>query len=200
MNNVPVHFTVMINIGLALIPFVLAVVLFRWSKSRNVLWWLGTIVFVLFLPNSAYTLTDIIHYIAAIQSPDISISQLVFIYTPLYILYMLFCFECYVLSVQWSFQYIKTQHWKVLSKLYLPVILFLTAIGVYLGRFQRLESYDIIRNPLIVFKDLYVDLTHWPSLTIITALFIGFAISYRFFTYFNHIVLLKINSDKSLAS
>lgn len=200
MNNVPIHFTVMINIGLALIPFVLAFVLFRWSKKRNMLWWLGTMVFVLFLPNSAYTLTDIIHYIAAIQSPDISILQLIFLYTPFYILYMLFCFECYVLSVQWSFQYIKEQHWQMLSKLYLPVILFLTAIGVYLGRFQRLESYDIIRNPLIVFKDLYVDLTHWHSLVIIIALFLGFATSYRLFTYLNHIVLLKVNSNKSMAS
>lgn len=203
MNNIPVHFTVMINIGLALIPFVFAFVLFKWSnssKSRNILWWLGAMVFVLFLPNSAYTLTDIIHYIAAIQSPDISLLQLIFLYTPFYILYMLFCFECYVLSVQWSFQYIKAQQWQTLSKLYLPVILFLTAIGVYLGRFQRLESYDIVRNPLIVFKDLYIDLTHWHSLAIIITLFLGFAASYRLFTYLNHIVVLKVNSNKSLAS
>jgi len=199
MDNVPVHFTVMINIGLALIPLILAFVLFKWSKGRNILWWLGCAVFVLFLPNSAYTLTDIIHYIAAIKSPDISLMQLLLIYTPFYIVYMLFCFECYVLSVQWSLQYIGRQQWQWLSKVYLPVILFLTAIGVYLGRFQRLESYDIVRNPFIVFKDVYVDLIHWHSLLIIIALFFGFAVSYRLFTYLNHIVVLKIGLKKSLA-
>jgi len=54
----------------------------------------------------------------------------------------------------------------------------LSAIGVYLGRFQRLESTDIIHQPIIVFKDLLLDFTHGSSVLIMIGLFCLFAVLY----------------------
>ena len=51
------------NLFLAYIPLLLSIWLFRSAKSRSFLWWLGFLVFIAFLPNAPYVLTDIIHVI-----------------------------------------------------------------------------------------------------------------------------------------
>ena len=57
------------NLFLAFIPLGLSFWLFRWqTKSRSLLWWIGLIVFIAFLPNAPYLLTDIIHLIEAIRA------------------------------------------------------------------------------------------------------------------------------------
>jgi uncharacterized membrane protein len=52
------------NLLLAAIPVLLAWVLFRPARRRAALWWLGLAVFVAFLPNAAYVLTDAVHLMA----------------------------------------------------------------------------------------------------------------------------------------
>lgn len=185
MNNVPFHFSVFINIGLAFIPFALAYFLFKWCKRRNAIWWITSLAFIAFLPNSAYVLTDIIHYIAAVKSPDISSSLLVLVITPLFLVYMVVNFEFYVVSISWAHQYIKQQQWHGLAKIFVPSIHFLCAIGVYLGRFQRLESADILRHPTIVFTDISLDLTHEKSVLMILGLFVFYYGFYLLFGFVN---------------
>lgn len=187
MSNIPVHFTVMINIGLAVIPLILALMIFKkFNKPESfiskLLWWLLCACFIAFLPNSAYALTDIIHFFAAVKSPEITLTYLLLVLVPFYLIYMLFCFECYVLSVQWSNSYFQASSLAkskigFIVKHYQMIIHFLTAIGVYLGRFQRLESADIVRNPWIVLQDVASDITHIKSLGIILLLFITFVVT-----------------------
>ncbi len=193
MNSVPVHFTVVINFILAFIPFILAFYLFKVSHHRTVLWWLLTLVFIAFLPNSAYVLTDIIHFIAAVKSPNISTAYLVLVLVPFYTVFLLVNFEFYVISIQWADKYLQQVNQGFLSKAFIPSIHFLAAIGVYLGRFQRLESTDIIHHPIIVFRDLLVDLSGGKSLLIIIGLFVLFYSLYAVFSRINHAVSLKIN-------
>ena len=77
------------NLFLAFIPLILSFWLFlRRSKQRSLLWWLGLIVYITFLPNAPYLLTDIIHLIEAIRANySIWITTLVFI--PLHLLAIL---------------------------------------------------------------------------------------------------------------
>ena len=187
MSPTPVHFTIVINLVLAIIPFLLAIFLFKISHERSIIWWLLLPVFIAFLPNSAYVLTDIIHFIAAVKSPDISRLHLIFITVPFYIIFLTVTFEFYVLSVHFGQQYLEknlekmnSQHTNIgwLVKIFTPAIHMLSAIGVYLGRFQRLESSDIIHQPIIVFKDLLLDLTHGNSLLIMIGLFCLFSVLY----------------------
>jgi len=194
MNSVPVHFTVVINFILAFIPFVLAFYLFKVSHHRSVLWWLLSLVFVAFLPNSAYVLTDIIHFIAAVKSPDISIAYLLLVLVPFYIIFLLVNFEFYVISIQWADQYLKHLNQGFLSKAFVPIIHLLAAIGVYLGRFQRLESSDIIHHPIIVFRDVLVDISGGKSMLIIIALFLLFYSFYEVFSRVNNVIKAKVKA------
>src|SRR4029078_8736761 len=50
-----------VNLLLAALPFILALVLFVPGRPRTVAWWLGLGTFVVFLPNAPYVLTDVIH-------------------------------------------------------------------------------------------------------------------------------------------
>ena len=194
MNSVPVHFTVVINFILAFIPFVLAFYLFKVSHHRTVLWWLLTLVFIAFLPNSAYVLTDIIHFVAAVKSPDISTLYLLLVLVPFYTIFLLVNFEFYVISIQWVDEYLKKMNQGLLSKLFVPSIHFLAAIGVYLGRFQRLESTDIIHHPIIVFRDVLVDISGGKSLLIIIGLFVLFYALYEVFSRINNKFAEKIRA------
>jgi uncharacterized membrane protein len=70
------HFSMGKNFVLALVPFGLSLVLFRLKLPRynfwwNCLWWMLALAFLLFLPNAAYVLTDIIHLIALLQTPPL---------------------------------------------------------------------------------------------------------------------------------
>ena len=194
MNSVPVHFTVVINFILAFIPFILAFYLFKVSHHRSVLWWLLSLVFVAFLPNSAYVLTDIIHFIAAVKSPNISTAYLLLVLVPFYIIFLLVNFEFYVISIQWADRYLKHLNQGFLSKAFVPIIHLLAAIGVYLGRFQRLESSDIIHHPIIVFRDVLVDISGGKSMLIIIALFLLFYSFYEVFSRVNNVIKAKIKT------
>tara|TARA_R110000787_G_scaffold38829_1_gene97629 strand:+ start:662 stop:1291 length:630 start_codon:yes stop_codon:yes gene_type:complete len=188
MNAVPVHFTVVINFILAFIPFALAFYLFKVSHQRSIIWWVLALVFIAFLPNSAYVLTDIIHLFAAIKSPDISTAYVLCVLIPFYIIFLLVNFEFYVISIQWAEQYLAYFNQGFLHKAFVPCIHLLAAIGVYLGRFQRLESSDIIHQPILVFRDVLVDISGGKSLLIIVGLFLLFYLLYEVFSRMNNII------------
>lgn len=176
------HFTVILNIELALIPFAIACGLFLIANHRTILWWLLLLVCFAFLPNSAYTITDIIHFVAALKDPAYTAVYDWFVLFPAYCLYCFITFQFYVLTVFMMQEYLNLHVSKTVGKWFVPFIHILCAIGVYLGRVQRLESTDIIEHPKKVFIDLIADLTHQHSLVVI----IGFsALFYSLYFVFN---------------
>jgi uncharacterized membrane protein len=48
-------------VTLALVPLGLALVVFRPRARLRVAWWIGAGLFVAFLPNAPYVLTDLVH-------------------------------------------------------------------------------------------------------------------------------------------
>jgi len=194
MDSVPLHFTVVINFILAFIPFALAFYLFKVCHHRSVVWWLLLLVFIAFLPNSAYVLTDIIHLLAAIKSPSISTTYLFCVLIPFYCIFLLVNFEFYVISIQWAEQYLKYFKHGFLPQAFVPCIHLLAAIGVYLGRVQRLESSDIIHRPIVVFRDALVDISGSKSLLIILALFLLFYVLYAVVSRMNNLIKAKIKA------
>lgn len=122
----------------------------RWRRTkklpqhdRPLLWWLGFFAFIAFLPNAPYVLTDVIHLIRDIRAPySVWIISLVLI--PQYLLFTLVGFQAYVLSLMNCGEYLKRQGW---GKLIIGMELIfhaLSAVGIYLGRFLRFNSWDII--------------------------------------------------------
>lgn len=122
----------------------------RWklkSKgSRSLLWWLGFLVFIAFLPNAPYVLTDIIHLIGDIRYYD-SIWLITLILIPKYLLFMGLGFQAYVSSLMRLGQYLKYRGWE---RFVIPtefMVHALSAIGIYLGRFRRFNSWDLVTAP-----------------------------------------------------
>ncbi|MEO1397166.1 MAG: DUF1361 domain-containing protein [Cyanobacteria bacterium J06634_5] len=138
-------------VALALISLVMSKFLFEREKSRRtVLWWLSLIAFIAFLPNAPYVLTDIIHLIRATSLGNIRIWVVALIFIPLHSVAILFSFEAYVLSLLNQAYYLKK---KGNERFILPTELLLhalSAIGIYLGRFIRLNSWDLATDPTSV--------------------------------------------------
>ena len=138
-------------VALALISLVMSKFLFEREKSRRtVLWWLSLVAFIAFLPNAPYVLTDIIHLIRATSLGNIRIWVVALIFIPLHSVAILFSFEAYVLSLLNQAYYLKK---KGNERFILPTELLLhalSAIGIYLGRFIRLNSWDLATAPTSV--------------------------------------------------
>ncbi len=131
------------NLFLAFVPLLLSFWLFRRQRSRSLVWWLGLLVFIAFLPNAPNVLTDVIHLVEDIRK-GYSIWTITLIVIPLYSLFTLAGFEAYVLSLINFGYYLHRQgkrQWIMATELSLHA---LSAIGIYLGRFKRFNSWDFI--------------------------------------------------------
>ena len=130
----------------------------RQGGHRSLRWWIGFLLFILLLPNAPYILTDVIHLYSDIKFGNYSIWILTLILVPQYLLYMLMGFEGYVLSLIGLNHYLKTQGWE---KWIFPAEVIthaLCAIGIYLGRFVRFNTWDIFLIPDAVFNKVVNDL------------------------------------------
>ncbi|MEL7050356.1 MAG: DUF1361 domain-containing protein [Cyanobacteria bacterium J06588_5] len=136
------------NEFLALIPFVLSLWLFRrkGTSIRRLGWWIGLAVFVAFLPNAPYVLTDIIHIVKFIREGT-PMWTVVLVLVPQYLIFMLIGVEAYVAALVNMGHYLTKQGW---SRWVLPAELLLhtlCAIGIYIGRFPRFNSWDLVTVP-----------------------------------------------------
>lgn len=137
----------------------------RSPKSRSFFWWLGFLVFIAFLPNAPYVLTDIIHLIRDIRA-GYSVWIITLVLIPQYLLFLIVGFEAYVLSLINLGEYLKKQGWGRLIPWVELGIHALSAIGIYLGRFLRFNSWDLITELDNVAGSVVDDLTQKRPLMI----------------------------------
>ena len=149
------------NIFLGLVPLLLALKFKDFKGNR--LWLLG-LIWLLFLPNSFYVVTDLIHLNSAqvvrenIIGPYISydnVGSMTIVYDALYL------FTCSLVSFWYGLESIRLfrlRFSKVLSKNVIKIALgasfFLTGIAIYLGRFVRLNSWDVLLRPQKIVEDI----------------------------------------------
>lgn len=143
------HFHLGWNLFLALVPLVLALGLFRHRERRGLLWWPLFFVFVAFLPNAAYTLTDIIHFVEEVRGthPVLPTWTVIYLVIPKYALFMFVGFQCHVISLMRVGSYLRWlghKSWVPVAELALN---FLCAIGVFWGRYLRVNSWEIVTQP-----------------------------------------------------
>lgn len=141
------NFHMGLDLTLAFIPFLLALLLFRSIRLPGLLWWPLFGVFVLFLPNAPYVLTDVIHFVSKVRvNPPLPIwamSALLFEY----ILYFLFGMQCFTLSIMLWEDLLRRRgvFWLILP---LELILIgASSFAIYLGRIDRLNSWDVVTDP-----------------------------------------------------
>lgn len=166
------------NLFLAFIPLALSVWLFRRkSRSRSILWWVGFLVFIAFLPNAPYLLTDIIHLIKAIRD-YYSVWIITLVLIPPHLFAIIAGFEAYVISLINLGYYL---HRQGVGKFIIWTELMthaLCAVGVYLGRFKRFNSWDFITQPDDLARSVLNDLTEKRPVLVIVITFVVITVLY----------------------
>ncbi|MDA0211779.1 MULTISPECIES: DUF1361 domain-containing protein [Desertifilum] len=154
------------NLFLGLIPLALSYWLFKGSPRRTLLWGIVLLVFIAFLPNAPYVLTDVIHLVRDIRYHS-SIWLISLVLLPQYFLFILIGVEAYVISIINLGDYLRRIGWR---RYILPAELLihaLSAVGIYLGRFKRFNSWDLVTNLDAVTNTVLDDLLRkWPVLVI----------------------------------
>lgn len=136
------------NLFLGWIPFQLSLYL---SKNNGGKWknWLLLVAWLLFFPNALYIITDFVHLGSKTNVPVWYDAVLLF--------------TCATTGLMMAFASLykveiflmKSMSKGVASKLVIAC-LFLGSFGVYLGRFLRWNSWDIISNPLQLSSEIGV--------------------------------------------
>ncbi len=166
------------NLFLAYIPFVLSFWLFRRKRIvRSLLWWIAFVVFVAFLPNAPYMLTDIIHLMDAIRD-GYSVWVLTIIFVPLHAFAILAGFEAYVVSVMNQSHYLVKEGAKRYVTTSELLIHALTAVGIYLGRFLRFNSWDLVTSPDTVLLGTLDTLSSRRPILVIFVTFVIITVAY----------------------
>lgn len=135
------------NLILAIIPYLITMYLS--SKEHINTWTLGVgfCVWLLFLPNAPYIITDLLH-LNAIESQFIWLDVLVvtsFACSGI----LLFYFSIFDMEVLLK----RVLNYRILT--YVLISLFpITSFGMYLGRFLRYNSWEIIQHPIQLFEDI----------------------------------------------
>lgn len=149
----------------------------RQRGVRSLRWWGGFFWFIAFLPNAPYVLTDIIHLIRQIKEGN-SVWTVTLALIPQYLVFMLVGFGAYVVSVMNLGYYLKQQG---LSRFILVTeitIHALSAIGIYLGRFIRFNTWDILTNPDALVNSVMNDLIGKRPVLVMAVTFVVIAFLY----------------------
>lgn len=159
------------NLFLAWIPYIISLYFVKKDTHTNysipifILWFL-------FFPNAPYLVTDVIH-IASRLSPLLWYDSLLFFFFGWIGLLL------GILSLFHIHQYLKAYFSFWISELIIFVICFVSSFGIYIGRFERWNSWDIFTNPLGLVKHLFYTLTNFSN----TGILLVFVIVFTIFIY-----------------
>ena len=184
------------NLFLAFIPLALSVWLFRrTSQSRSILWWVGFLVFIAFLPNAPYLLTDIIHLIHAIRT-NYSVWIITLVLIPQHLLAILAGFEAYIVSLINLGYYLHRQGARKFIIWAELMTHALSAVGIYLGRFKRFNSWDLVTQPNDLLETVIDDLTSKRPVLVIAITFVVLTVLYWLMKQVTLGLMLKMRSKR----
>jgi uncharacterized membrane protein len=162
------------NLFLAWVPLALSLVLARWPRprqtSKRIGWWAVGALWLAFFPNAPYLVTDIVHLRSRSPIPlwfD-AILVFAFAFTGLGLAFISLLLVHGVVC-RWRGS---RAGW-----LFVAAVAGLTGFGVYLGRFQRWNSWDLITRPDDLFASALREVLHpaaYPRSLGMTIIFGGF--------------------------
>lgn len=143
------------NLFLAVVPYAIT----RWLMAHpawvesSIKFLLASLVWLLFIPNSFYIITDLFHLDQKTTMPqwfDLALI-LSFAWNGLLV---------GVLSMRQMEKLLELRAGLSSSFYFVGPMMLLNAFGIYLGRYLRYNSWDVLTNPLALFKDILYLIIH----------------------------------------
>lgn len=168
------------NMFLAWIPLFFALIARRFSQNKfHKVFTISSLAgWLLFFPNAPYIITDLLHLQGYGQNILWFDSLLVFIFATTGLIIGLY-------SLQISHQVFEQLFGKIKAWLLVSASLLLCGFGVYLGRFNRWNSWDLFQNPFNLMRDIVHQLQNPMALKLsFTFAFVmmGFYLALNFFS------------------
>ncbi len=136
------------NLFLASIPLMITSFINNKFKNQKIFFSISFIIWLLFLPNAPYIITDFLHFKWKTQMP----------YWFDVLMLTTFAFNGLFLGLKSMLQ-MQDLLAKYLSskKIWFTMLLicFLCGFGIYIGRFLRYNSWDIITSPALIINDIF---------------------------------------------
>ncbi len=136
------------NVFLAIIPYAITMYLNTKQNLRPLRLGFWFLVWLAFLPNAPYIVTDLIH----IRSGNATFLWLDILLVLSFALSGLLLFYYSIMDMQ---HLIASRFKRIPITTPTLVILFLCGFGVYLGRFLRHNSWEIISQPHVLIADIF---------------------------------------------
>jgi len=132
------------NLFLAWIPYIISVYCIK--KDTPVVYFTPLLfLWLLFFPNAPYLVTDILHVSLSLPPLLWYDSLLLFFFGWIGLLLGL-------LSLSYIHQYLRTHLNYWYSEIFILAICFVSSCGIYLGRFERWNSWDLFISPFQMIK------------------------------------------------
>ncbi|WP_432662057.1 DUF1361 domain-containing protein [Wukongibacter baidiensis] len=152
------------NLFLAWVPFMVSLIMSyinaskKYSVKKIITLLVLGFIWLIFYPNAPYIVTDIIHlsnynYYAPLDYTLGFNSSFIIWYD--FILVMLFVFTGYIIghiSLYIVHKMIEEKYRKTVGWIFVFIVSILSGFAIYLGRFLRLNSWEIISNPVGLLK------------------------------------------------
>ncbi len=168
------------NLFLAWIPFVLAYLAYIFSWRRSLMYFAiptFTLLWLIFFPNAPYILTDLQHLSQGSNRVPLWYDVILLIW------FSWTGMLLGIVSLNLMQEIIKRQIGRWVGWAFVFIVSVLSGVGLYVGRFIRLNSWDVLQNP----GGTALNITDWlsdPSLRSI-----GFIALYTLFFIFVYLTL-----------
>lgn len=168
------------NLFLAWIPFITAYIAYMLSWKRALLYLivpLFAILWLIFFPNAPYLITDFQHLASGMGEAPVWFDVILLIW---------FSWTGLLLGVVSLYliqEIVKKEFGKLLSWLLVFSVSALSSFGVYLGRFLRWNSWDLLHNYREILRDI------WKLLSNLNRSAFGFTALFTVFFLFVYLTL-----------
>ncbi|ARB78421.2 Permease [Staphylococcus lugdunensis] len=148
-----------LNIFLAYIPFELCLLL-KLFKPKKVIEWplfiIFSLIFLLMVPNTFYMVTDLIHLNQFTFNFYLTLNLMEWIFFTYLLLGVFFALYCMTL-IYLELYYFTSHQW--INIILVAVVMFLSGLGIYIGRFLRFHSVFLINQPFKIIENVVSSLS-----------------------------------------
>ena len=171
------HPWLLVNTVLAWLPAAMAVLLFTLGRDarRGVVWWCGVVVFVLFLPNAPYVVTDLVHLRSDVGAAHGPVVTRVL---PVYAAFIASGFLAYYLSLLQVRRYLVHHGQRARVPAVVLGLHLVVAVGIFLGRWSRLNSWEPVVHPRDALERVLLALSWSDAPLLIAGVFVVTAVGH----------------------